>query len=879
MLVKLLSDSEAEHVLMVFDAGKETFRNELYEEYKANRDECPEDLAKQMPYFREISEALGFPIIEVPGYEADDIIGTAVRRLSEGKVPVTIVSADKDLMQLVSEGVEIWDTMRDRRFGPKEVLKKLGVPPEKVIEYLAIAGDSSDNIPGLKGAGPKTAVQLVETFGTVENLIEKADELAETKQIRNRKKLAETLREDPEILKLSKELVTVRDDIEFVLPTGDGSGEQRFSEVSGDSLLELLKRRELERERLEALVEQFEFQSLVEDGSLDISLSSNGKESKIDSEYTLVFEDDVSAFLQELKAQSSFCFDLETSSLDFHEAEIAGVAFGWDEVKGYYLPLNHTDSDGKKQLSLDQFKELFGPIFADPSIQKVGQNLKFDISILAEHGVSVEGPLFDTMVAAYLLHPDKGGYGLSALAKEYVNHTMVEFDEVADKDGDFRSVPLQEALRYAAEDAHITWLLKDRLEALLKEAVLFDLLAEIDGPLVRVLSEIERSGMRLDTEFLAKMSDELKERLTELEKEIFQEAGTEFNLNSPKQLGEVLFEKLGISTKGVKKTKTGYSTNQAVLEKLESVHAVPALILKYRGLFKLKSTYVDALPAQVSPKTGRLHTRLNQTIAATGRLSSSQPNLQNIPVQTELGRRVRKAFVAEEGNTLISADYSQIELRLLAHLSGDEALQDAFRRNEDVHARTARELFGIGEDEEVSSGDRRIGKTINFGIVYGMSGFRLGRELGIPVKTASEYIEQYFERYAGVREYFDHLEEVIEEKGVVETLYGRKRIVSEIDPAGRDKSFVKRAAMNAPLQGSAADLIKLAMIRLYERIKAEDLTLRMVLQVHDELLFECPSGFQKEAIVIIREIMESSAELSVPLRVDVRAANNWEEAH
>ncbi|MCI5065825.1 DNA polymerase I [bacterium] len=869
MCLKFLRESAPQYAIMVFDAGQKTFRNDLYPDYKANRAECPEDLSVQMPHFRTLSRALGFQVIETPGYEADDIIGTLCHELREHDHEVVIVSADKDLMQLVTDQVVMWDTMRDKWYDPSAVQEKLGVLPDQVIEYLAIAGDSSDNIPGLKGAGPKTAVQLIERFGTVEKILAATEEIREEKGIRGRKKIAEQLESDPELLKVSKALVTIKTDLSL-----------EFGEMEDRELLESLRYRGPVEDALAEIAEQFSFQSLIEEYDLSAPSASS---TEFSQEYELILRKDFSAWAEKFQQQERFCFDLETTSLDVHEAKIVGFACCWDDEKAYYIPCGHEER-ADEQASFPELCEVIAPRLSDASTEKRGQNLKYDIGVLLTAGIEVSGVLFDTMIAAYLLHPDLSGYGLSQLAKSYLGYEMTEYESVVADGADFAAVPLEAALHYAAEDAHITWLLSEKLLPLIEEAGLTRVSFEVENPLVRVLAEIEHRGIVLESSVLKEMSVELDGKLQRLEREVYRAAGEEFNMNSPKQIGEILFEKLGLPTAGVKKTKTGFSTNQAVLEKLKGVHEVPALLVEYRILHKLKSTYLDSLPKEVSPHTGRLHTRLNQTVAATGRLSSSEPNLQNIPIQTALGRKVRKAFVPPEGSLFIAADYSQVELRFLAHLSGDESLIESFQQEIDIHERTAREVLDLAPDAPVSGEERRLGKTMNFGIVYGMSGFRLARELGIPVSAGTDYIERYFARYPRVREYFDSLERQMEERGEVRTILGRRRLLGEIQQGARDRNFVKRAALNAPLQGSAADLIKLAMLRMERVIREESLPLRPVLQVHDELLFE--ADVTEEESERLRSLtgkiaheMESAMALDVPLRVDVSVGKNWEEAH
>ena len=873
MLVKLLEQAQVNHVALVFDAGRETFRNELYSEYKANREECPEDLVPQMPYFRDLGKALGFPIMELPGYEADDVIGTLAARLEDLNCEVVIVSGDKDLTQLVNDETTIWDTMRDVRYGPQEVKEKFGVPPEKIVDFLGLTGDSSDNIPGLQGVGPKTAVQLIEKYGDVESIISKASEIRDTKGIRNRKKISDQIETDPEIIKLSKKLAEICLTAPVVLDTEQGL--TTLEGLSDEELFKALSLRAPHEEELTNLCRKFEFESLLEEFKLASSRQDN--QSKDKAEYITVLKDDFKGFVEELSKQQIFCFDLETTSLDPHEAKIVGLAFAWTAEKGYYIPVAH--KEGASQVSLDEALQVLKPLLEDPKVGLVGQNLKYDISILAENGVEAKGIVSDTMIASYLLNPDRSSHKLSSLAKDHLAYLMLEYEQVVGELNDFSEVAVNEATKYAAEDAQITWKLHELLSPKIASSKVDKVYNEIELPLIPVLSRMERKGIKLDVPFLEKMSAEFELELNELTGKLYELAGCEFNLNSPKQLQDVLFNRLELPTKGLKKTKTGISTNQAVLEKLSDIHPLPKLLLRYRLLFKLKSTYVDALPAQVSTVTKRLHTKFNQAVTGTGRLSSSDPNLQNIPIQTEEGRRIRKAFVAEPGMKLISADYSQIELRLLAHMSADENLICAFKNGDDIHANTAREILELDEHEEVSPEVRRIGKTMNFGIIYGMSGFRLARELGIPVAVANEYIEEYFNKFSGVKKFFNDLEKQAQENKYVSTMFGRRRYLTGLETSGRDAGFLMRVAINAPVQGSAADLIKLAMIKIDQKIQQDSLPLSMLLQIHDELVFEASEdAFEEMSNFVVKE-MEQVQKLSVPLKVDVGGGSNWGQAH
>lgn len=873
MLGKLLQGANSQYVTVVFDSGRETFRKELYAEYKANRSECPPDLSLQMPYFRKIVRALGLKDIELPGYEADDIIGTLSCRLAEAGVNVVLVTGDKDLMQLVGDRVTIWDTMKDVRIGESQVIEKFGVPPSKVVEILGLTGDSSDNIPGLKGVGPKTAAQLIEYYGDIEGIISNVGGIKEDARIKNRKKIAEQIESGLEILRLSRQLAQINTKSPVYIEESDYR--INVQDLEGKEILDLLRCRPPVEREVRDLFEELEFTSLLK--GLNLQYAKPAPPSTPAGNYITVTGEGFAKWAEEFNRRSFYAIDLETTSLDVLEAKIVGIAICWSADESFYLPVGHVV--GEDQIPLELFLETCGASLLNPEIAKCGQNLKYDMGVLAQHGIEVKGARFDTMIAAYLLNSDRRAYNLEALASEYLGRGTVTYKETVGDKADFSMVEIADATIYAAEDAHLSWLLTEVLSGKIREEGLTKVLDELEMPLVSVLSRMERRGVKLDCNLLAALSEEYGQELDRIRSEIFQIAGTEFNLNSTKQLAELLFDRLGLPTKGIKKTKTGISTDSSVLEKLADVHPLPRLILEYRALQKLKSTYVDALPAQVSPLTGRLHCKLNQAVTGTGRLSSSEPNLQNIPVQTKEGRRIRDAFVAEEGSLLISADYSQIELRVLAALSEDEEFIRAFMDEIDIHEKTAREIMNIPAEGEVPPELRRIGKTINFGVIYGMSGFRLGAELGIPVGIAQEYINNYFARYPRVKQYFKRLEEDAVRSGAVSTLFGRRRIISDLDTSGRDKGFALRAAINAPIQGTAADIIKLAMVRLEERIEREELPFKLILQIHDELLFECKREFVDEATEIIRQEMEQVIELKVPLKVDVGVGGNWQEAH
>ncbi len=867
MILKTISAANSSKIAIIFDAGRKTFRNDLYPEYKANRTECPPELVEQMPYFRELSRALGLPVLECPGYEADDIIATITSQVSHQSHPVVIVSGDKDLMQLVTDKVQIWDTMKDKRYAPSDVVEKFGVGPDQVTEILALTGDSSDNVPGVDGVGPKTATQLVQKYGAIESIIAASASIAEDTEIRNRKKIVENITTNVETLRLARRLVEVDCNVPL---------EKVAPEMN--TIDDLLTKKEMDVSHLSELLERFEFQSLFKEFSSLLAAPKNS-EALSTFQYKTVLAADFPGWVEEFHQQNSFAFDLETTSLDIHDASIVGVSICWDDSTSYYIPIGHKDAVG--QIRWADFVGACKKHFEDPRVEKCGQNAKYDISILKNNGISVAGLTFDSMVAAYLLNPDGRNFNLTALANDFLRLPVIEYTEITRDKSDFSEVEIDAATRYACQDAHYAWLLKRELLPKLEAGGLTRVFSELEIPLIPVLADMERLGIRVDADKLKSMSAEFELQLKDLESRIYQLANCEFNINSPKQLADLFFNKLGISTKGVKKTKTGFSTDSSVLEKLAETHELPAVILEYRSLHKLKSTYTDALFEYISPKTGRVHTRLNQTITGTGRLSSSDPNLQNIPVQSKEGARIRSAFIPKDGSFFISADYSQIELRLLAHLSGDENLIAAFNEGRDIHASTAREIMGLSPDEDVPDDLRRIGKTINFGIVYGMGAFRLGKELGIPVNQASLYITNYFKRYPKVKEYFAKLEETALANGEVQTIYGRKRVISSIDTSGRDQGFAMRAAINAPLQGSAADIIKLAMIKVDEALTTSFPGAHLILQIHDELLVEAPDhGESKNNTLLeaIRSAMEGVIKLAVPLKVDASSGRDWQQS-
>ncbi len=888
MLLKLLGVAGRDPVIVVFDAGRATFRTDLYPEYKMNRGECPNELVPQLPFFVEVVAALGLPALKANGYEADDVIGTLVENYCKAdEHEVVVVTADKDLAQLVAPHVKLWDTMRDQWLDEDGVRQKFGVSPPLIPELLALTGDSSDNIPGVPGVGPKTALALLQRFASVADILGRTNELRTSKDIRGREKFADFIEANPEVLKLSRKLVEINrqvpsDKIVVALPDNGAI----FLDQYG--VYDLLKRQLPIWDAVRALSARLGFSDFERDvtqvtNSLEGTLKFASTESPPLSCIT-VLADKFAEFGTCLSSVKSFAFDLETSSLEVASAKIVGVAIAWEDSTGYYIPISHEDKSGtliSGQVSWDEFLAVFAPILRDNARTIFGQNLKFDIAVCASNSLIIEANLFDTMIAAYLLRPDARRYSLDVLVRDYLgdNFELGDFKAITDDDNNFSKVSIDSATTYAAMDALATWRLASLFLTQLDKEGLAKVFYEIEMPIVPILSDLERRGMLIDRSYLANLSCEFAEKLTAMQEQIFAAAGHSFNINSPKQLSQVLFDELKIATKGLKRTKGGViSTDSSVLERLAQLHPshpLPKAIIEYRTLQKLKSTYVDPLPQQVSALTGRLHTRLHQTTTGTGRLSSSEPNLQNIPIQSYEGQRIRRAFIAPSGKVLISADYSQIELRVLAHLSGDALLRDAFLNDRDIHEQTAREILNKSEADTISPQERRLGKVINFGVVYGMSPFRLGRELDIPVSDASFYIDAFFQKYSGVKRFFDEVVKNAEETGEVTTMFGRRRLLSDVDASDRDKGFLNRVAMNAPVQGSAADIIKLAMIRVNDVLKPFLPDVQMILQIHDELLFESETCKVEVVLPVIISTMEKAVELSVPLKVEVAVGSNW----
>jgi DNA polymerase-1 len=850
MLLKLIEDRVPEYVVMFFDAKGLTFRHEIYEEYKANRPPMPEDMSVQIPYIKEITKGFNIPVVEMPGFEADDLIGTFGRKAEDAGFSVVMVTGDKDFMQLVTEKAVIWDPMKEKTIDIKTVKESFGVDPFQLIDIMGLSGDTSDNIPGVPGIGPKTAMSLVKTFGSMEHLYEQVDTITKKKQQQN-------LVQYKEQAFLSKDLVKINTDVPVSFNLED------FKSKAPDNT------------RLASLFKELEFRQLQQAFPKQTDLSKKKYRSIVDS-------NDLSNLVARLESVGMFAIDTETTSKDPMKAELVGLSFSMEPDAAFYIPCGHEDPDAPEQLELKTVLNILKPVLENPGIKKIGQNIKYDLMVLERHGLKLAGVIFDTMLASYLINPSKRAHSLDQIALDFLDHKTITYQEVTGKgkkDMSFAKVPLARAVPYACEDADITLMAYHALMPLLEKAELTGLLENIEMPLVPVLMRMEMTGVCVDSERLKALSKSFEHQLEELEIRIYLIAGEEFNIKSPQQLGKILFEKLNLPVQKKTRKKTGYSTDVSVLTVLAEQHELPDLILRHRTLAKLKSTYTDALLDLIYPETGRVHTSYNQTVTATGRLSSSDPNLQNIPIRTEEGIEIRRAFVPKKGWNLISADYSQIELRILAHYANDKILIQAFNNDEDIHTRTATEVFQVFPSF-VTSELRRQAKAINFGIVYGMSPFGLSKELGISRKMAKTYINNYFNRYKGVRQFIDRTIENAREVKRTSTLLGRIRLLPDINSRNKNlREFAERTAINTPIQGTAADFIKLAMIQVDAAFRERTLNANMLLSVHDEMVFEVPPEEVERVKRLVKEIMEGIWELKVPLKVNVVSGRNWAEAH
>lgn len=850
MLLKLIEDRNPEYIGMFFDVKGPTFRHEIFDAYKANRPPLPEDLSIQIPYIKDITKGFNIPVVEMSGYEADDLIGTLARKAEETGFSVIMVTGDKDFMQLVTDKSIIWDPMKEKTIDGNVIRNTYGLEPDQMVDVMGLSGDSADNIPGVPGIGPKTAVSLIKTFGSMERVYEQVDTIKKKKQHEN------LVRYKEQAL-LSKELVKINDKAPVSFTPED------FKYSAPDSAV------------LSGLFKKLEFRQLQQSVIKRADLSKK--------KYKAVLSiDELSDLIAILEASGLFAIDTETTSKNPMAAELVGLSFSVKADEAFYIPCAHKYEDAPKQLKLDEVLKMLKPVLENHKLKKIGQNIKYDWIVLKRHGIRLSGVMFDTMVASYLINPSKRAHNLDQIALDFLDHKTISYEEVAGKGKNascFSKVPLEKAVPYACEDADITLMAYNIFMPMLKDMGLEELFEKVEMPLVPVLMKMEMTGINIDKEKLMNLSKSFEHQLEQLEASIYSIAGEEFNIKSSQQLGKILFEKLKLPVQKKTKKKTGYSTDVNVLEALSEQHELPVLILRYRTLAKLKSTYTDALIELINPETGRIHTSYNQTVTATGRLSSSEPNLQNIPVRTDEGREIRRAFIPRKGWHLLAADYSQIELRILAHYSDDKILIKAFKEDEDIHLRTATEVFQIFPSF-ITSELRQQAKVINFGIVYGMSPYGLSKELGISQKMAKTYINNYFARYSGVKQFID---EIIKEARIskkTNTLLGRIRLLPDINSSNKNlREFAERTAINTPIQGTAADLIKIAMITVDSVFTERDLKSAMLLSVHDEIVFEVPSDELNEVRSLVKEIMESIWELKVPLKVNLAVGKNWAEAH
>ena len=888
MLKSLISQVQPSHIAVVFDAKGKTFRDEMFEQYKSHRPPMPDDLRKQIQPLHDIIRALGIPLLVIEGVEADDVIGTLAVAASKANQKVLISTGDKDMAQLVDDNIMLINTMNNTLLDRDAVIEKYGIPPELIIDYLALMGDSADNIPGVAGVGEKTALGLLQGIGSMAEIYANLDKVAEL-PIRGAKKLGDKLLAEKEMADLSYRLATIKTDVDLDITPK----QLTLGASNNDKLTEYFGRYEFKRwlnevmNGADSITNNNEQPTKINHYQATPALAQDNSEEalpaiQIDrSRYeTLLTEADLNRWVEKLNQAKLFALDTETDNLDYMAANLVGISFALENGEAAYLPLQLDYLGAPKTLEKTTALTLLKPVLENPTIQKVGQNFKYDLTIFARNGIDVQGVAFDTMLESYVLN-STGRHNMDDLAKRYLGHQTITFEEIAGKGKNqltFNQIPLEKAAEYAAEDADVTMKLQQVLwEKLSKEPSLEKLFKEMELPLLGVLSRMERRGVLIDSDALFLQSNEIANRLSELEEQAYVLAGQPFNLASTKQLQEILFDKLGLPV--IQKTPKGApSTNEEVLEELAFSHELPKVLVEHRGLSKLKSTYTDKLPQMVNPQTGRVHTSYHQAVTATGRLSSSDPNLQNIPIRNEEGRRIRQAFIAREGFTVVAADYSQIELRIMAHLSQDQGLINAFTQGKDIHRSTAAEIFGVALDE-VTSEQRRNAKAINFGLIYGMSAFGLSRQLGIGRADAQSYMDLYFKRYPGVQTFMHDIREKAKAQGYVETLFGRRLYLPDINSSnGMRRKAAERVAINAPMQGTAADIIKRAMIQLDQKLQ-NDPDIAMIMQVHDELVFEVRSEKVAFYSELIKTQMESAADLVVPLIVEVGQGTNWDEAH
>ena len=851
ILLKLLKDNSPEYAVVMFDVKGPTFRHKLYDEYKANRPPMPEELAVQIPDIKRVIEALNIPIIEKLGFEADDLVGTYSKLAQEEGFDVVMVTGDKDFIQLITEKCTLWDPMKDTISDMDKIKEDMGISPHQFIDVLGLAGDTADNIPGAKGVGPKTAIKLIAEFGSIKNLYENLD------GVKSKKKLYENLLTGKDNVLLSRDLATIDLSVPVKKPIQD------------------FKLEPFNRKKAFELFQEFEFKTLAAEFAQ--------KADKTEKIYKLITTTkELEKLAHVLENKQIFAIDTETTSKHPTKADLVGISFSFRENQGFYIPISHKGFDECEQPSKEEILRIFKPVLENPDIKKVGQNIKYDYIVLSRFGITMEGIAFDTMIASYLLNPSVRGHSLDKIAMDLFGYKTISYEEITGKGKsqiNFQDVPISQAVDYACEDADITFMAYQEFKKQLKDKGFLNLMETIEVPLIRVLADMEMQGIKVDRNALIKLSNTFDTELKNLEKEIYTLAGEEFNINSSQQLGVILFEKLNLKTQKKTKKKTGYSTDVEVLTKLAPTHELPAKLLRYRTLGKLKSTYVDSLQKLINKESGRIHTSFNQTITVTGRLSSSKPNLQNIPIRKKEGKKIREAFIPKKGHTLISADYSQIELRVLAHCAEDKILIEAFNNGEDIHTRTALEIFQV-LPQFVTDDLRNQAKTINFGIVYGMSAFRLANDLSISRKMAQAYIDNYFNRYCGVKKFIDTTIADTKKTGEVQTIFGRKRRLDDINSSNVNiRNFAQRAAVNTPIQGSAADLIKLAMIKMDAALRKNKLASKMLLSVHDEIIFETPFEEKDPLIDLAKSVMEHVHPLKVPLEVNFGSGENWAVAH
>ncbi|HEY8219334.1 MAG TPA: DNA polymerase I [Methylobacter sp.] len=875
MLRKLIADYHSDYITVIFDAPGKTFRNDLYDQYKAHRPPMPDDLRGQIAPLHNLIRAMGLPLIIEPDVEADDVMGVLAQHAEQQGYDVIISTGDKDMAQLVTEHIILENTMSNTRMDIQGVIDKFGVRPEQIIDYLALIGDSVDNIPGVPKVGPKTAAKWLEQYQTLENLMANANEIGG--------KIGENLRASLDQLPLSKQLTTIKCDLDLPYTIEDlkqqpmDKGELRhlLADLGFTSWLKMLDAPATELKTSQS--------ATLTPLPIEAELATDNAPAKIDSTYqTILTKQHFNDWLEQLHKAELFAFDTETTSLDYSKAQVVGVSFAVVPGKAAYVPLAHDYPGVPDQLNRLEVLEKLRPLLENPHKPKLGQNLKYDMHVLANHGIALDGIAHDTMLESYVLNSTATKHNMDDLAKEYLGVETIHYEDVAGKGAKqigFQEVSIEQAAPYAAEDADITLQLHQVLyEKLMQQPKLLKLYTEMEVPLISVLARIENNGVLIDTDMLAQQSLELSSQINSLEQLAHDLAGQAFNLGSPKQIQDILYDRQKLPV--LKKTPKGQpSTEESVLQELALNYPLPKLILEHRSLSKLKSTYIDKLPQQVDGQTGRIHTSYHQAIAATGRLSSSDPNLQNIPIRSTEGRKIRQAFIAPEGRKIVAADYSQIELRIMAHLSADEGLLKAFTDGEDVHRATAAEVFGVAP-ERVTTDLRRSAKAINFGLIYGMSSFGLGQQLGLSRNQAQSYIDLYFARYPGVKNYMDRIREQAREQGYVETLFGRRLYLPEINSRNAARrQYAERTAINAPMQGTAADIIKRAMIAVDRWLYLENPDAKMIMQVHDELVFEIAQDQVDECAAKIRAIMCAAVELEVPLIVDIGIGNNWDEAH